>query len=179
MSSSGAATSHCAVSEAEAKLRAAGYRLTPQRRAVLNVFFEGHGHLTAAQVHSLLRVARPNASLVTVYRTLELLTEARILSRLNLKDGAHRYELSRECSDRPPAEHPADGVAVNNHHHHILCTQCGAVAEFDGCIVDALSERLEQLTGFNITDHWMEMWGLCARCKLGTNDGQQTDTEEC
>ena len=112
-------------------------------------------------------------------RTLELLTEARILSRLNLKDGAHRYELSRECSDRPPAEHPADGVAVNNHHHHILCTQCGAVAEFDGCIVDSLSERLEQLTGFNITDHWMEMWGLCARCKLGTNDGQQTDTEEC
>ena len=162
------------VSEAEANLRRR-HRLTPQR-AVLNVFFEGHGHLT--QPKFTLCFAWHGPTPVWSRRgTLEL-HRGQILSRLNLGRCAP-HELSRECSDRPPAEHPADGVAVNNHHHHILCTQCGAVAEFDGCIVDSLSERLEQLTGFNITDHWMEMWGLCARCKLGTNDGQQTDTEEC
>lgn len=135
---------------AEAQLHAAGHKLTPQRRAVLEVFFSCNDHLTAQQVHALITASRPNVSLVTVYRTLELLTSAGILTRLNLNDGADRYERS--------AEH-------GGHHHHILCTRCGAVAEFDDCLISSISRRLEQNTGFRVTDHWMEMSGLCAQCK--------------
>jgi Fe2+ or Zn2+ uptake regulation protein len=174
---------------AEARLRMSGHRLTPQRRAILRVFFDQDQHLTAAQVHSMIVAERPDTSLVTVYRTLDMLIAVGVLVRLNLRDGADRYELSAGYSAGGPANRDAGSACHGHdhdcdcgdcggdscgsahrahsrqHHHHILCTGCGAVAEFDDCLVDTLSDRLSQLTGFSVTDHWMEMWGLCSHCR--------------
>lgn len=163
MHNPGSMVSEDGLAGAESRMRAAGHRLTPQRHAILHTFFAERRHLTAAQVHSMLTPGQPDISLVTVYRTLELLLAAGILVRLNLRDGADRYELSAGCA--------------RGHHHHILCTRCGAVAEFDDCLVETLTERLSRLTGFDVTDHWMEMWGLCESCRAAGTSSREAEVQ--
>src|SRR5215203_6045066 len=99
------------------KIRGRLYKATPQRLAVL-------GALAAEQHQTLeeIRARCPEVGLVTVYRTLDLLSEIGAVRRLDLGYGP-RYELAE------------------NHHHHLVCDSCGAVSEFEECPL-ALRRRL-------------------------------------
>ena len=98
------------------KLRDCGFKLTPQRRAVLELFCSGGAqHLTAQQAHDAIRDREPSIGLVTVYRCLELFTSVGILDKIKFNDGFDRYER------RPDSA---------GHHHHLVCTGCGQVVEF-------------------------------------------------
>ena len=120
------------------KLRGVGYRVTPQRVAVL-------GALAAEQHQSLgeIRSRCPAVGLVTIYRTLDLLTEIGAVRRLDLGAGP-RYELAE------------------NHHHHLICESCGEVSEFELCPLDL--RRLKDID-FEINSHSLEIYGLCTNCK--------------
>lgn len=122
------------------KLRGLGYKATPQRLAVL-------GALAAGQHQSMeeLRGRCPGVGLVTMYRTLELLTTTGLVRRLDLGDGP-RYELAED------------------HHHHMICESCGGVSEFEECPVDTRS--LVDL-GFEVNAHSLEVYGRCAGCVEG------------
>ena len=120
------------------KIRGRGYKATPQRLAVLGVL--------AAERHQSLgeiRARCPEVGLVTIYRTLDLLSEIGAVRRLDLGDGP-RYELAED------------------HHHHLICESCGRVAEFESCPVD-----LRYLKGvdFEISSHTLEIYGRCADCR--------------
>src|SRR3712207_9164873 len=83
--------------------------------------------------------------LVTVYRTLDLLSELGVVRRLDLGDGP-RYELAED------------------HHHHLICAGCGSVAEFEQCPLDPA--RLPQVwSDFEIRAHSLEVYGTCADCR--------------
>jgi Fur family ferric uptake transcriptional regulator len=119
------------------RIRGLGYKATPQRLAVLKA-------LAAEQHQSLgeVRARCPEVGLVTIYRTLDLLSEIGVVRRLELGDGP-RYELAED------------------HHHHLICESCGAISEFDRCPLD-----LRRLRGvdFEVSSHTLEIYGRCAKC---------------
>ncbi len=128
------------------RLREAGYKLTPPRLAVLQVFETEMGHLSPAQVLERARVFHPALSRATVYRTLELLTALGILRPLYLSDGG----LCFTRADRG--------------HHHLVCCDCGAVIEFEECVVEELAQRLAAQLDFRIQGHLLEFFGRCGDC---------------
>ncbi|SPT77901.1 transcriptional regulator, Fur family [Bacillus cereus] len=99
------------------QLHAASYKLTPQREATVRVLLENEeDHLSAEDVYLLVKEKSPEIGLATVYRTLELLSELKVVDKINFGDGVSRYDLRQEGAQR--------------FHHHLICTQCGAVQEY-------------------------------------------------
>ena len=120
------------------KIRGRGYKATPQRLEVLEAL--------AAEQHQTLEEIRgrcPGVGLVTVYRTLDLLSEIGAVRRLELGDGP-RFELAED------------------HHHHMVCESCGDVSEFEECPLDL--QRLRDV-GFEVSSHSVEIYGRCAGCR--------------
>jgi Fur family ferric uptake transcriptional regulator len=120
------------------KIRGRGYKATPQRLAILRA-------LAAEQHQSLeeIRARCPEVGLVTIYRTLYLLSEIGAVRRLDLGDGP-RFELAED------------------HHHHLICESCGEVSEFEKCPLDL--RRLRDMD-FEISSHTLELYGQCADCR--------------
>ncbi|MGI6131590.1 MAG: Fur family transcriptional regulator [Bacillota bacterium] len=138
------------------ELRERGFKLTPQRRAVLELFCsDGARHLTAQQAHDAIRGREPNVGLVTVYRCLELFTNVGILDKIKFNDGFDRYELHGGAS---------------GHHHHLVCTECGHVVEFGDCLIRSIERKLEKMSGFCIEGHWLELIGQCRECRERTEE---------
>lgn len=122
------------------RLRGGGYKVTPQRRAVLEAI--------AAEQHQSMEEIRgrcPGVGLVTVYRALELLSGLGLVRRLDLGDGP-RYELAED------------------HHHHLICEGCGRVSEFEKCPLN-LAQLPQVESGFEVRAHSLEVYGTCAACK--------------
>ena len=122
------------------RIRACGYKATPQRLAVLEA-------IAAEQHQSLegIRARCPGVGMVTVYRTLGLLSGLGLVRRLDLGAGP-RYELAED------------------HHHHLICEGCGRITEFETCPLD-----LRGLPGawgdFQVRAHSLEVYGTCSDCR--------------
>ena len=125
-----------------------GYKLTAQRRAVLNAIVKSREHLTPAAVHKRAIQENPNVGLVTVYRTLDVLSEMGLVCRV------HRGGRSRSYT-----------LAPVGHHHHMICTECGAVTDFTNCDLSELENKLSRETGFEIEGHLLEFSGRCLDCQ--------------
>ena len=96
------------------QLSSQSYKLTPQREATVRVLLEHEeDHLSAEDVYLLVKEKAPEIGLATVYRTLELLSELKVVDKINFGDGVSRYDLRKEG-----AEH---------FHHHLVCVECGSV----------------------------------------------------
>ena len=129
-------------------MQMAGARLTEPRRAVARVMGEARGWLDAETITSRARRHCPSISLVTVYRTLDLLESLGIARRVHGLAGCHGYARASI----------ADG-------HFMLCRGCHQVIEFEGCDVERVSRRLARQTGFRVEDHVLELVGLCLECR--------------
>lgn len=129
-------------------LRQKGYRLTPQRHAVLKVVAGSHDHLTPAEIYSRVQQKHPAIGLATVYRVINLLDELKLICRVNLRGDAQSYLMRR------PTEH----------HHHLLCSQCGRAVDFTNCDLSIFEEKLSRQTGFSIEGHFLEIYGRCPDC---------------
>ena len=129
-----------AVEKAIGKIRGGGHKVTPQRLAVLwGIAAEQH------QSMEEIRARCPEVGMVTVYRTLDLLSELGLVRRLDL-GGGPRYELAED------------------HHHHLICEDCGSVTEFEQCPLDL--RRLPRVGGgFEVRAHSLEVYGTCSDCR--------------
>lgn len=129
-------------------LRAAGKRITPQRKLVLDILAQTRRHLDAYELYELGRRQDEALSLSTVYRTLALLKESGLVQELHLDTNHHHYEL-------------IDRVE----HAHLVCLGCGQVFEVDsGDFVQAAQEAGDR-HGFAITSTQIELTGYCAACQ--------------
>lgn len=136
-------------------LREKGLKVTTQRLAVLTVLSQKtDSHLTAEEIYDLVRVEYPEIGLATVYRTIQLLLELKIIDRIHLDDGYVRYELGNVFEDE-------DG----HHHHHLICVKCGRVTSFQGDLLEEFEKSMEEQTGFLIQDHDVKLYGYCADCR--------------
>jgi Fur family ferric uptake transcriptional regulator len=138
--------------EYKKKLREAGYKLTPQRMAIITVIAENKGkHLSTEEIYDIVKQRNPEMGLATVYRTLQLLEELEVVTSLNLEDGCVRYELYID-----------DGA---HNHHHLICNKCGRVIEVEGDLLDQLEQKIEREYDFKIVDHKLKFYGICSKCK--------------
>jgi Fur family ferric uptake transcriptional regulator len=114
------------------QLKTEGYKLTPQRRAILNVIAENEGkHLSTEEIYDIVKVNCPEIGLATVYRTLQLLEKMGVVCRMNFDDGCNRYELVHHYED--------------HQHHHLVCLKCGSVEEVEGDLLEALEETIKNI----------------------------------
>ena len=130
------------------QLNQAGYRITQPRRAVIRALLEDEGYSSPSEVHVRARLHCPSVGLVTVYRTLDLLAQMGFARRVHTEDGCRGY-----------------ASANHGHRHHLICRQCGAVVEFEGCDLSPFLTRVSQETGFVIEDHLLELGGTCSACQ--------------
>ncbi|NLV21389.1 MAG: transcriptional repressor [Syntrophomonadaceae bacterium] len=132
------------------QLEASHYRLTQQRKAVLDVMRENIGcHLTAEEVLVKARHKVPNIGIATVYRTLERLVSMQILYKTLFDGGKYRYEIS---------------IQEDHQHHHIICVSCNKIFEVEESLLNSLEHYLEQ-QGFEIVDHQLKIYAYCPQCK--------------
>jgi Fur family ferric uptake transcriptional regulator len=125
-----------------------GCRITAPRRAILQVVAGSTRALQPAEVYELSRVKQPGIGLVTVYRTLERLEELGLIQRVHRDDGCHMLM-----------------PAANGHEHYLVCTHCGRTILFEGDDLGALFSRVETRTGYQVSDHWLQLFGTCPQCR--------------
>lgn len=143
----------------ERLLREKGLKVTNQRLAVLTVLSQRtDSHLTAEEIYDLVKIGNPDIGLATVYRTIQVLLELKIIDRIYLGDGCVRYELG----------HVYEGVD-SHHHHHLICMKCGRVMSFQGDLLEEFEKRMEDKTGFQIQDHDVKLYGYCTDCQKEVN----------
>ncbi len=129
--------------DAIAALEDAGFRITGQRRMVLAAIDGMNGGFTAENLTAELE----GVGRATVYRTLKLLVETDVICKLALPDGTPMYSPSRV-----------------EHHHHSVCTSCGAVEEFRDTTVERVLRSLNREIEGEIIGHRMEVFIRCKVC---------------
>ncbi len=128
------------------QVQTAGFKLTPPRQAVLEALESGDRHMTPAEVLERAQEIYPSLGRATVYRTLELLTSLGVVRPIFMGERGVCLTL------------------VEGGHHHLVCSDCGAVIEFDECTVGELEQELAQRLNFQIRGHLLEFYGLCEQC---------------
>ena len=131
--------------DSAARLADTGHRLTATRRAVLDAVARSPRPFTIEELSARL----PHIGRATVFRTVKLLSELELVCRLPLEDGGVRYQRS----------------GSGEHHHHLICGGCGAVAEFSDPALDDAIERNAAVAGFALDAHSAELYGRCASCR--------------
>ncbi|MFD2925878.1 Fur family transcriptional regulator [Halobacillus naozhouensis] len=134
------------------QLHSQSYKLTPQREATVRVLLENEeDHLSAEDVYLLVKEKAPEIGLATVYRTLELLSELKVVDKINFGDGVSRYDLRKEG-----AEH---------FHHHLVCIECGSVEEIEEDLLGDVEKLIEGQWNFQVKDHRLTFHGICRVCQ--------------
>ena len=134
------------------QLQQSSYKLTPQREATLRVLIENESdHLSAEDVYLKVKDKAPEIGLATVYRTLELLAELKIVDKINFGDGVCRFDLKKE--------------GEKHFHHHLVCMECGKVEEIAEDLLPKVEERVENEFNFKILDHRLTFHGICNECQ--------------
>jgi len=128
------------------QLRAQGYRLTPQRLAILQIIEEDGGHLTAAKIFERASRRMPGLTEATVYRTLDFLSRKGLALVAHIGDGRLIYE------------------SADHNHHHLICRECGHTVEIGTDLLETLYQRFNEQTGYLIDCCHMTFFGLCPAC---------------
>ena len=134
------------------QLQQSSYKLTPQREATVRVLIENEkDHLSAEDVYLKVKDKAPEIGLATVYRTLELLAELKVVDKINCGDGVARFDLRKE--------------GAKHFHHHLVCMECGKVDEIHEDLLPKVEERVESEYQFKILDHRLTFHGICSECQ--------------
>jgi len=137
---------HVRYNELISLLKERGYRLTPQRMALLRLIAASEGHPGAAQLYEQISEQFPSMSPATVYKTLAMLKDMGQVLEVDLH-GDSRYDGNR------PYPHP-----------HLICTRCGHITDGELQLDQAVIQNLENQSGYRITSPRLSFYGLCPDC---------------
>jgi Fur family ferric uptake transcriptional regulator len=130
------------------QLRERGFRLTPQREMVLSVMHKMEGFATAEDIYEGVQTLSSAVDISTVYRTLDLLQDFRVVAAVDPGDGQRRYEL----------------LGARGPHLHLVCRSCGKVIGVDLEPVRPFAEHLKDHYGFEADLDLLSVPGLCQEC---------------
>jgi len=136
------------VSAAEQRLTDAGYRRGGARATVLEQLAVQDCALTAHEIEVQLRAAGRAVGRASIYRVLEELHELGLVTRVEVGHDSALYE-------RADADH---------HHHHLVCTRCGAVLPFHDDDLESAIARLSARVDFTVSEHEIVLRGICSDC---------------
>ncbi|MBP9732751.1 MAG: transcriptional repressor [Candidatus Omnitrophica bacterium] len=123
-------------------------KYTSQRRTILLEAFGAKRHFGAEELLALVKKRDRTISKATLYRTLSLLTQSKILEEQDFGDGHMSYE-------------PMLG---KQHHDHLVCVKCKTILEFENAEIEKIQEAEARKQGFIIISHSHKLFGLCRRC---------------
>jgi len=130
------------------RLREQGYRLTPQRVALVQLLIDSKTHPSAGQIYEQLHAQFPTMSLATVYKTLHLLKEMGEVLELGFGDDDNRYDAS------DPDPHP-----------HLVCIRCRKIIDPDVPVFETLAQEVAAASGYHILSHRLDFFGICPACQ--------------
>jgi Fur family ferric uptake transcriptional regulator len=128
----------------------AGYRKGGARNAVVELLAVQDCALTAQEIDDKLRAGGRAVGRASVYRILELLTELKLVQRIDVGQGIARYE-----------RHQPDG----DHHHHLVCDSCGTIEPFEDPSLEQAIEQVSRRLSFAVDEHDVVLHGACSDCR--------------
>lgn len=128
-------------------LRNKGYRLTPQRLAILNILEEHEGHITPSDIFTKAKERIPGVTEATIYRTLDFLSHNRLILVAHIGNGHLVYE------------------SASHEHHHLICKTCGGTVQIEHELLNELYNTFQIRTGFQIDCSHVTFFGLCPKCQ--------------
>ncbi|MFT4676226.1 MAG: Fur family ferric uptake transcriptional regulator [Patiriisocius sp.] len=131
------------------EIKDAGLKITLPRVKILQILESSSiHHMSAEDVYKALLTKGEEIGLATVYRVLTQFEDAGLVVRHNFEGGHSVFE-----------------VATEEHHDHIVCVKCGRVEEFRDDEIEARQQSVASNLGFELTDHNLNMYGLCPDCR--------------
>jgi Fur family ferric uptake transcriptional regulator len=127
-------------------LKEKGFKLTPQRRLILDIIHNADTHVTAEEIVNTVRERMPGVNKSTTYRTLELLESLGCV-------------VKSELNDKTIYHHSEEG-----HHHHLVCSKCGKTVVCDEGTFHSLEKELENKYGFQVDLKHIVTTGICREC---------------
>ena len=125
------------------------FKLTNQRKKIIETVFASHEHFTADDLYDVLRDKGESISKATIYRTLSLLCESGLVESRDFGRGQLYYEH----------------VLGHEHPDHLICNGCGKVVEFKNPDLEALQTKVAKARGFRIESHSLRIFGICKACR--------------
>lgn len=122
-------------------------RLTGQRERILEFLLSADRHLSLNEIYSALK--KHGIGRVTVFRTLKMLEEAKLVDHVTTPKGGSLFEMKLE---RP-------------HHDHLICVNCGKIQEVRWPDLEKIQERVCKTLGFKVAWHRHEVFGRCSECR--------------
>ena len=117
------------------------YKLTPQREKIVEILVDNSElHLSAEELYFILKETTPDIGIATVYRTLDIFYELKILEKISFSNGVSKYHLRQSI----------DGTL----HHHLICTRCNTIEEY-----------MKKEYSFEVQDNSLSFYGTCSKCK--------------
>lgn len=135
-------------------LKSNALKYTSQREAILSTLYKNPQHFTSENLYMLVKQNHPELSIgiATVYRTLALLEENGLVSSISLGIQGKKFE-----------------IANKPHHDHLICESCGKIVEFENEKIEDLQQQIAKENGFVLTDHLMQLYGVCTECQKEQN----------
>lgn len=131
------------------RLRDAGHKVTHARLTVLQVLEDSGGHLTSGEVLEQVNAVDSSIGRASVFRTLDLFTALLIVRPTFIDSSAT----------------PTYVLMPDGHHHHVICTNCNRVIEFEECCLSEMAAELEARLRVKLSGHLVEFYGLCENCQ--------------
>lgn len=128
-------------------LRNRGFKITPQRLAILEILQGNTSHPSAEDIYEQLVERYPSISLTTVYNTLETLRDIGEIQELTIDKARRHYDPNIET------------------HHHVICTGCGLIGDIFTDFSQALRVPREVAEQFFIENHTVQFYGICTGCR--------------
>lgn len=129
-------------------LRGSGHKMTPQRMMILTSLRHARGHLTASDIYEHVKATYPYVDISTVYRTLAVLKDMRLISETHMGGGDAAFEW-----------------VAPERHHHLICRKCDDVSQLDHRHLERLGEQIAKEAGFRADLDHFAIFGLCADCQ--------------
>ena len=120
-----------------------GMRMTEQRRIIARIITEATDHPDVEEIYHRASQLDKKISVSTVYRTVRVLEEAGILTKLDFRDGRARYEEMGE-----------------EHHDHLICVKTGKIIEFFNAELEKIKEKIAYDFGYKLIDHRLELYAV-------------------
>lgn len=136
--------------ESKQQLKTGGLKVTPARLGLLDILKHTKKPLSIKDIAK--KMGNGNVDLVTLYRNIESLEKLNIVKQIKLKDSQAYYE-----------------IAAGAHHHHLVCTNCGKLADVEIKEINLNKTFLKKHGFAKVTDHSLEFFGLCDNCDKKSN----------
>lgn len=120
---------------------------TPARTAINDFLSTSDTPVDVDQIIRYLRSQKLNTNKVTVYRNIDSMLENGTINRLEFGEGKFRYEI------------------VKNHHHHLICTNCGKIEDIEIDLTKEFEKEILKKKKFLVKSHSLEFFGLCKSCQ--------------